>query len=124
MGEGMYGGLGRLLPGSLFGRITLTFIGVLVLTMGITLFVQMLDREASVFRASAGPAARRVVDLVKLLDRLPQPQRVALAEIAEAQGVRIELFAAPLPIRTMTMRSRCSGCSRIGSDPIARWVSR
>jgi signal transduction histidine kinase len=96
MGEGMYGGLGRLLPGSLFGRITLTFIGVLVLTMGITLFVQMLDREASVFRASAGPAARRVVDLVKLLDRLPQPQRVALAEIAEAQGVRIELFAAPL----------------------------
>lgn len=94
-GEGMYGWLRRLVPDSLFGRIALTFIGVLVLTMGITLFVQMLDREASVFRASAGPAARRVVDLIKLLDRLPPTQRVALAEIAEAQGVKIELLASP-----------------------------
>lgn len=85
----------RLLPDSLFGRIALTFIGVLVLTMGITLFVQMLDREASVFRASAGPAARRVVDLIKLLDRLPPAQRVALAEIAEAQGVKIDLLPEP-----------------------------
>jgi signal transduction histidine kinase len=93
--QGKYGWLGRLVPDSLFGRIALTFIGVLVLTMGITLFVQMLDREASVFRASAGPAARRVVDLVKLLDRLPPAQRVELAEIAEAQGVKIELIPVP-----------------------------
>lgn len=84
----------RLLPDSLFGRIALTFIGGLVLTMAVTLLVQTMDREAAVFRASAGPAARRVADLVKLLDRLPGDQRVALADIAKAQGVKVELLPA------------------------------
>jgi signal transduction histidine kinase len=82
----------RLLPDSLFGRIALTFIGGLVLTMAITLLVQTMDREAFVFRASAGPAARRVADLVKLLDRLPAEQRKALADIADAQGVKVDLL--------------------------------
>jgi len=85
----------RLLPDSLFGRIALTFIGGLVLTMAVTLLVQTMDREASVFRASAGPAARRVADLVKLLDRLPAGQRQDLAEIAQAQGVKVDLLPAP-----------------------------
>ncbi len=85
----------RLIPDSLFGRIALTFIGGLVLTMAITLLVQSLDREAFVFRASAGPAARRVADLVKLLDRLPAEQRKALADIADAQGVKVAFVPAP-----------------------------
>ncbi|MEO8040282.1 MAG: HAMP domain-containing sensor histidine kinase [Betaproteobacteria bacterium] len=90
----------RLVPDSLFGRIMLTFIGGLVLTMAVSLLVQYSDREAFVFRASAGPGARRVADLVKLLDRLPVEQQPALLAIAQAQGVNVELRpagAAALP---------------------------
>ena len=52
----------RLLPSSLFGRLVLTFVSGLVITMVVTLLAQMPEREAFVFRISAGRAAQRVTD--------------------------------------------------------------
>jgi len=81
----------RFLPSSLFGRLVLTFVSGLVITMVVTLLAQMPEREAFVFRISAGRAAQRVTDLVKLMDQLPATARERLAEIARTQGIRTEL---------------------------------
>lgn len=77
----------RWLPDSLFGRLVLTFVSVLLVTTAITLALQAADRETWVFRATAGPVARRIADLVALMDRLPPAQREALAAIASDSGI-------------------------------------
>ena len=81
----------RLLPSSLFGRLVLTFVSGLIITMVVTLLAQMPEREAFVFRISAGRGAQRVTDLVKLMDQLTPAGRERLAEIARTQGIRTEL---------------------------------
>jgi signal transduction histidine kinase len=84
----------RWLPDSLFGRLVLTFVGVLVITTAITLWVQAADREVWVFRATAGPVARRIADLADLLERLPARERAALAAVASGSGVQTDLLTA------------------------------
>ena len=88
--------MSRLLPSSLFGRLVLTFVSGLVITMVVTLLAQMPERETFVFRISAGRAAQRVTDLVKLMDQLSPAGRERLAEIARTQGIRTQLDA-PAP---------------------------
>jgi signal transduction histidine kinase len=83
--------MSRLLPSSLFGRLVLTFVSGLVITMVVTLLAQMPERETFVFRISAGRGAQRVTDLVKLMDQLSPAGRERLAEIASTQGIRTQL---------------------------------
>ena len=65
----------RLLPRSLFGRLVLTFVSGVILTMLVTMTVQWPEREAFAFRVSAVRAAQRMADLVRLMERLPPDAR-------------------------------------------------
>ena len=71
-----------LLPRSLFGRLVLTFVGVMALTVSVTMAVQMSEREAFVFRVSSEGAAHWLADQLKLLDRLPGLSLVVTSRIA------------------------------------------
>ena len=84
-----------LLPDSLFARLVLTFVLGMALTMLVTLWVQLPDREAFVFRISASRAAYRLADTLKLMDQLPSAGREKLAEIAARRRVATTLGVSP-----------------------------
>lgn len=81
----------RLLPVSLFGRLVLTFVSGLLLTIFVTVAVQAPEREVIAFRVSALRGAQQLADLVGLLERLPESQRDVLVEHARSQGVNLTL---------------------------------
>ena len=83
----------RLLPQSLFARLLLTFVTGLVVTMLVTLQVQVPDREAFVFRISALRAAQHVADLVALMEQLPVTTRASVSDVARRQGIVVTVPA-------------------------------
>src|SRR5262245_23185219 len=85
----------RLRLDSLFARLVLTFVVGMALTMLVTLWVQLPEREAFVFRISALRASYRLADLLKLMDKLPSAGRQELAAIATARGVETRLDVPP-----------------------------
>jgi signal transduction histidine kinase len=84
-----------LLPRSLSGRLVLTFVSVIAITMMVTMAVQMSEREAFVFRISSEGAAHWLADQLKLLDRLPPAGRDTLVEIAERRAARVTFGVEP-----------------------------
>jgi signal transduction histidine kinase len=80
---------------SLFARLVLTFVLGMALTMLVTLWVQLPEREAFVFRISALRTAYRLADLLKLMDQLPSAGREKLAAIAAGRGVDTTLDVPP-----------------------------
>jgi signal transduction histidine kinase len=80
---------------SLFARLVLTFVLGMALTMFVTLWVQLPEREAFVFRISALRAAYRLADMLKLMDQLPSGSREKLAAIAAARRVDTTLGVPP-----------------------------
>src|SRR5262245_22396193 len=84
-----------LLPRSLFGRLMLTFVGVMALTVSVTMAVQMSEREAFVFRVSSEGAAHWLADQLKLMDRLPASGRDTLVEIAERRAAHVTFGVEP-----------------------------
>jgi signal transduction histidine kinase len=85
----------RLRLDSLFARLVLTFVLGMALTMLVTLWVQLPEREAFVFRISALRASYRLADMLKLMDKLPGSGREELAAIATARGVETQLEVPP-----------------------------
>jgi signal transduction histidine kinase len=83
----------RLLPRSLFGRLVLTFVSGLIITMLVTMLVQWPERESFAFRVSAVRAVQRLADLVTLLEQLPPDGRKQVNAIVARQGVVVELPA-------------------------------
>lgn len=81
----------RLLPISLFGRLVLTFVSGLLLTILVTVAVQTPERDVIAFRVSALRGAQQLADLVGMLERLPEAQRDVLVDHARAQGVNLTL---------------------------------
>lgn len=81
---------------SLFARLVLTFVLGMALTMVVTLWVQVPEREAFVFRVSALRAAYRLADMLKLMDQLPSGSREKLAAIAAERRVDT-LVGVPAP---------------------------
>jgi len=91
----------RLRFDSLFARLVLTFVLGMALTMLVTLWVQLPDREAFVFRISALRAAYRLADMLKLMDQLPSGSREKLAAIAAARHVDTTLGVSPPAAATL-----------------------
>jgi signal transduction histidine kinase len=85
----------RLRLDSLLARLVLTFVLGMALTMLVTLWVQLPEREAFVFRISALRASYRLADMLKLMDQLPSAGREKLAAIAAARRVDTTLDASP-----------------------------
>ena len=88
----------RLLPRSLFGRLVLTFVSGVILTMLVTMTVQWPEREAFAFRGSAVRAAQRMADLVRLMEQLPPDGRGQVIDIVAREGVTVQVpVAQPVP---------------------------
>lgn len=79
-------------PDTLFLRLALTFVVGLGLTIVITTLVQLPDREAFVFRVSAGRAVQRVVDVVRFLEAAMPPSREALLQFSASQGLDLRFI--------------------------------
>ena len=84
----------RLLPRSLFGRLVLTFVSGVILTMLVTMTVQWPEREAFAFRVSAVRAAQRMADLVRLMERLPPDARGQVIGVVAQEGVTVQVPVA------------------------------
>jgi signal transduction histidine kinase len=90
-------------PDTLFLRLALTFVVGLGLTIVVTTLVQLPDREAFVFRVSAGRAVQRVVDMVRFVEAATPPSRDALQQFSASQGLDLRFVgqapavAAPRP---------------------------
>jgi signal transduction histidine kinase len=83
---------------SLFGRLALIFVSGLAITLGILFWVHLPEREAFVFRVSAGRAAHRLTDFVKMADQLPLDSREKLSQVARSQAVRMSFTGGALSV--------------------------
>lgn len=86
----------RLIPRSLFGRLTLVLLTGLTLTVLLSAWVQMRDRGRILYEAMHQDVIERTVGIVRLLDVLPPPQRERLLPILSTAQSRVSLATGPL----------------------------
>jgi signal transduction histidine kinase len=108
----------RLLPRSLFGRLVLTFVAGLVITMLATMLVQWPERESFAFRVSAARAVQRLADLVTLMEQLPPAARAQVSEIVARQGVVVHVPARVPPPRALEPGSNAEAFRQVLSEAL------
>lgn len=81
----------RLLPRSLFGRLTLVLMGGLLLAQLLTAAVHLEDRFEALYHTTGLHAARRIGNIVRVLDTLPRTQRHAVAAALSGPLLRVSL---------------------------------
>jgi signal transduction histidine kinase len=86
----------RLIPRSLFGRLTLVLLTGLTLTVLLSAGVQMRDRGRILYEAMRQDVIERTVGIVRLLDALPAPQRERLLPILSTSQSQVSLATGPL----------------------------
>lgn len=86
----------RLIPRSLFGRLTLVLLTGLILTVLLSAWVQMRDRGRILYEAMHQDVIERTVGIVRLLDALPRPQRESLLPILSTSQSQVSLATGPL----------------------------
>lgn len=85
-------------PGTLYGRLLGVLLLGLVAGQGLSLWIHLAERDRVVERASGLHPARRLADLVRLLDPLEPAERERLVRVFEAPPLRLTLLAAPGPL--------------------------
>lgn len=86
----------RLLPKSLFGRLTLVLLTGLTATVLLSAGVQLRDRGQILYKAIHSDVIERTVGIVQLLDALPATERRRLLPLLSSPQVRVGLADAPL----------------------------
>jgi len=86
----------RLLPASLFSRMVLVLLGVLVAAQLVSFAIHMHERGEVLSQASGMQAAQRIADLVALLDPLPGAERQRVARIVSAPPLTVTFGQPPL----------------------------
>lgn len=86
----------RLLPGSLFGRLTLVLLTGLTATVLLSAGVQLRDRGQIHYEAIHSDLIERTVGIVQLMDALPPGERRRLLPVLGSTRTRIGLADAPL----------------------------
>ncbi len=81
----------RLLPKSLFGRLTLVLLVGLTITVLLSAGVQMWDRGRIIYDAIHNDVIERTVGIVQLLDAVPAKEREGLLPLLSSPRTRIEL---------------------------------
>lgn len=106
---------------TLFVRLALTFVVGLVLTIVVTTLVQLPDREAFVFRVSAGRAVQRVVDMVKLLEAAVMPPGSAtLRQLGAAGNLDLRLVAGAPEVPPVVPGSDAAAFLQLLQDDLGR----
>jgi signal transduction histidine kinase len=86
----------RLLPRSLFGRLTLILAAGLVVAQLLSAWINFVEREQVVFRAGGMRTAQRIADIVDLLEPLSPAERRRIVPVLDAPPLRVALLdAAP-----------------------------
>jgi len=85
----------RLLPKSLFGRLTLVLLFGLTATVLVSARVQMRDRGQIIYQAIHADLIQRTVGIVQLMDALQPAERERLLPLLNTPQTRIELSADP-----------------------------
>jgi signal transduction histidine kinase len=91
----------RLTPRSLFSRLVLVQLSVLVVALLISFAIHMHDRSEALAQASGMQAAQRIADIVKLLEPLPPAERRRIVQVFSAPPLVISLDQAPLDAKAL-----------------------
>ena len=86
----------RLLPQSLFGRMTLVLFGGLIVAQLLSAFINFAERDRLLLRASGMQPAQRIADIVKLLDSFGPAERGRIVAILNAPPQIVSLEQAPM----------------------------
>ncbi len=89
----------RLLPQSLFGRLTLFLTGGLIIAQLLSAAILLQDREQALYHAIGGHVAQRIAAIVNLLDTLDETERRRLVTALDLPPTRLSL---DLPWQTAT----------------------
>jgi len=81
----------RLLPRSLFSRLVLVLLTVLVIAQLVSFAIHMHERGQLLSQASGMQSAQRIADIVKLLDSLAPAERRRIVQVFSAPPVTISL---------------------------------
>lgn len=85
----------RLAPRSLFGRLMLVLLAVLVAAQLVSFAVHMHERGEELSQASGMQSAQRIADIVKLLDSLEPAERRRVVPVLSSPGLAVALDRAP-----------------------------
>jgi signal transduction histidine kinase len=86
----------NLAPRSLFSRLMLVQLGVLVVALFISFAIHMHERGEALAQASGMQAAQRIADIVRLLDSLAPAERRRIVQAFSAPPLSISLDQPPL----------------------------
>ena len=86
----------RLAPRSLFSRLVLVQLSVLVAALLASFAIHMHERGEALSQASGMQAAQRIADIVKLLEPLPPEERRRIVRVFSAPPLTISLDQRPL----------------------------
>ena len=87
----------RLWPRSLFSRLVVVMLGVLISAQVLSLAVHMHERGELLSQASGMRSAQRIADIVRLLDSMNADERRRVVQVLSAPPVTIRLGGQPLP---------------------------
>jgi len=91
----------RLAPRSLFSRLVLVQLLVLVVALLASFAIHMHERGEALSQATGMQAAQRIADIVKLLERLPAEERRRVVQVFSAPPLTISLDERPLKDRVL-----------------------
>jgi len=86
----------RLAPRSLFSRLVLVQLSVLVVALLVSFAIHMHERGEALAQASGMQAAQRIADIIRLLEPLPPAERRRIVQVFSAPPLRISLDQRPL----------------------------
>lgn len=86
-------------PRTLYGRLLGVLLIGLVAGQGLSLWINLAERDRVVQRSTGLQPARRVADLVLLLDTLDVTERQRFVRLMDAPPLRVRLLDAPEPLQ-------------------------
>jgi signal transduction histidine kinase len=91
----------KLAPRSLFSRLVVVQLSVLVVALLVSFAIHMHERGEALAQASGMQAAQRIADIVKLLESLGPAERRRIVQVFSAPPLTISLDQRPLSVQDL-----------------------
>ena len=95
----------KLAPRSLFSRLVLVQLSVLIVALLVSFAIHMHERGEALSQASGMQAAQRIADIVKLLEPLGPAERRRIVQVFSAPPLTITLDQRPLDVQALDSES-------------------
>lgn len=99
----------RLLPRSLFSRLVLVLLTVLIIAQLLSFAIHMHERGELLSQASGMQSAQRISDIARYLDSLDARERSGIVRVLSAPPLTIRLDRAPLPAGSGDTQAQAHG---------------